>query len=139
MNENLHFSIDKNKLDVAFIHQYLSTKTYWAKGRSIETVKTSIENSMCIGAYEESKQVGFARVVTDYSVFAWIMDVFIIEEFRNQGLGKKLMEFIFSQPKLKNIQRWGLTTTDAHELYKKYGFRALTNPDFHMEIVNSPS
>ena len=139
MNEELHINTDKNKLNIEFIHQYLCTKSYWAKGRSIETVKTSIENSMCFGVYSGTQQIGFARVVTDYSVFAWILDMFIIEEFQNKGIGKKLMTYVMEHPKLNNLQRWGLNTWDAHELYKKYGFKALDHPEVYMEITNTPS
>ena len=139
MNEQYQINTNKNELDIEFIHQYLSKKSYWAKGRSIETVKASIENSMCFGVYNDTQQIAFARVVTDYSVFAWVLDVFVIEEFQNKGIGKKLMNYIMEHPKLSNLQRWGLNTWDAHELYKKYGFKAINKPEIYMEITNTPS
>lgn len=139
MNEDIQISTDKNKLDIAFIHQYLSTNTYWAKGRSLETVRTSIEHSLCFGVFHKTELIGFARVVTDYSVFAWILDVFIIEAFQGKGFGKQLMKHIMDHPDLANLQRWGLNTYDAHGLYEQYGFHELERPDIYMEITHPPS
>ncbi len=139
MIEALEISTNKHKLDVKLIHQYLSEQSYWAKGRSMATVKSSIENSMCFGAYLGDRQVGFARVVTDYAVFGWILDVFIIDEFQNKGVGKRLISSIMAHASLSNLQRWGLNTQDAHELYKKYGFSALEDPEVHMELTHSPT
>src|SRR5215213_3674774 len=87
-------SDDRERLDLEMIHQYLSTQTYWAVGRPLEVVRRSIEGSLSFGLYRESRQVGFARVVTDYATFAWIADVFVLESERGQGLGKWLMEVI---------------------------------------------
>lgn len=126
---------DKTKLDVDLIHKFLSEESYWALGRSIEKVKCSIENSLCFGVYEKEKQVGFARVVSDYSTFAWILDVFILEDHRSKGYGKMLMEAIKSHEKLQNLQRWGLATNDAHSLYKQFGFSSLSKPQNMMEIT----
>ena len=109
------------------------------KGRSIETIQKSIENSLCFGVYKDSQQIGFARVVTDYSVFAWILDVFILKEFREQGLGVKLMESIMNHEELQNLQRWGLATDDAHGLYEKFGFKLIKRPEIFMEFVSTPS
>jgi len=129
---------DKSELDITAIHHFLSTQSYWAKGRSLDTVKKSIENSLCFGIYHEKKQVGFARVVSDYAIFAWIMDVFILPEFRGQGLGKELMQAITSHEKLQNLQRWGLGTEDAHGLYAQFGFGPIAKPANLMEIVRKP-
>jgi ribosomal protein S18 acetylase RimI-like enzyme len=132
-------STDKNKLDVKTIHEFLTNRSYWAKGRSYDTVKCSIENSLCFGIYDKSeKLLGFGRVVTDYSVFAYIMDVFILEEYRNQGLGKCLMGYIMKYPKLQGLQRIMLATNDAQGLYEKYGFGKTITPDNFMEIINKP-
>lgn len=122
-------------MDINLIHDFLSNQSYWAKGRSMDTVKQSIENSLCFGVYLDSKQVGFARVVTDFSVFAWIMDVFIIPEFREQGLSKKLIHSIINHESLQNLQRWGLATSDAHGLYEQYGFKPLSEPQKMMELL----
>ena len=132
-------STDKDKLDLSVIHDFLSNRSYWAIGRSFETVKRSIENSICFGVYDSSdKLVGFARVLTDYAVFAYIMDVFILEDYRRQGLGKQLMSEIMQLSDLHGLQRFMLATNDAHELYEKYGFRQTVIPDKIMEIVNKP-
>ena len=106
-------------------------------GRSFEKVSKSIDNSLCYGLYnKQNKQIGFARVVTDYAVFAWILDLFILEEYQGQGGGKMLMKAIMKHPDLQDLHRWGLGTRDAHGLYKQYGFEELLRPDVLMEIVN---
>lgn len=128
-------STDKDRLDTALIHRYLSQSAYWARGRSYETVVTSIRNSLCFAIFAPSgNQVGFARVVTDYSTFAWLCDVFVIEEHRQRGLGKRLIEAVTSHPELKHVRRILLATNDAHELYRRYGgFRELSHPETWME------
>ncbi|WP_321368794.1 GNAT family N-acetyltransferase [uncultured Draconibacterium sp.] len=132
----IEISTDKQKLDIQIIHNYLSKESYWAKGRSMETVQRSIDNSLCFGVYTENKQVGFARVVTDYAVFAWLLDVFILPEYQGKGYGKKLMQTIMTHEKLQGLRRWGLGTDDAHELYKQFGFTPLNKPENMMEILN---
>jgi N-acetylglutamate synthase-like GNAT family acetyltransferase len=132
-------STDKNKLDIKAIHDFLANRSYWAKERSLDTVKRSVDNSLCFGMYDaQDRLVGFARVVTDYAIFAYIMDVFILEDFRNQGLGKKLMDYIMQYPDLQELQRIMLATKDAHGLYEKYGFKLTVSADKLMEIVNKP-
>ncbi|MDX8340824.1 GNAT family N-acetyltransferase [Draconibacterium sp. IB214405] len=130
----LQVSTDKTKLDIKLIHDYLSKESYWAVGRNIEVVQRSIENSLCFGLYIDNKQIGFARVVTDYAVFAWIMDVFILKDYQGNGYGKKLMHAIMTHEKLQNLQRWGLGTDDAHGLYEQFGFKPLEKPQNMMEI-----
>jgi len=131
----IQISTDKSRLNIDLIHNYLSNESYWAKGRSIEKVKLSIENSICFGVYLDEAQIGFARVVTDYAVFAWILDVFILKDFQGRGYGKKLMNTIMNQNNLQNLLRWGLGTDDAHGLYEQYGFKPLKKPQNMMEIV----
>ena len=130
----IQISTDKTKLNIDLIHEYLSKESYWAIDRDIEVVKRSIDNSLCFGLYLENKQIGFARVVSDYAVFAWIMDVFILKDYRGLGYGKKLMNFIMTHEKLQNLQRWGLGTDDAHGLYEQFGFKPLSKPQSMMEI-----
>ena len=125
-------STDKSRLDLEMIHGFLNT-SYWASGRSIETVERSIENSIPFGVYKGDKQVGFARVITDYATFAWIADVFILDSVRGQGLGKWLMEVILEDPKLQGFRRWVLATKDAHDLYRRFGFSELKLPERWME------
>ncbi len=131
-----YISTDKSLLDTALIHKYLSEDSYWAKGRSIETVKISIENAICFGVFNEQQQVGFARVVSDCAIFAWILDVFILPDFQRNGLGKKLMSEIMSYPDLQGLSRWGLGTADAHGLYQQFGFTPIAVPHRLMEIKN---
>ncbi len=130
-----NFEIDTNRkrLDLDLIHHYLSEQSYWATGRSRETIERSIRNSVAFGIYEGVKQVGFGRVITDYATFAWIADVFVIEQFRGQGLSKWLMEMMLVHPKLQRFRRWVLATKDAHELYRRYGFEELKKPERWME------
>ena len=136
---SFYVSTDKSKLDVGLIHRFLSSESYWAKGRSLEVVSRSIDNSLCFGVFQNDAQIGFARVVSDYAVFAWILDVFIVHSFRKQGVGKLLMEAIMSHPDLQGLQRWGLATEDAHGLYEQYGFSTLKKPGTFMEKVSKPS
>ena len=127
-------STDPAKLDLNAIHLFLSKEAYWAIGRSIEVVKKSIENSLCFGVYLETRQVGFARVVTDYITFAWLCDVFILAEFRGKGLSKWLVKTIIEYPDFTHLRRFLLATRDAHGLYKDYGgFQPLENPERWLE------
>jgi GNAT superfamily N-acetyltransferase len=114
-------STDKARLDIHLIHDYLSRTSYWATGRSLAMVQTSIENSLCFGVYAEGQQVGFARVVTDYATFAWLCDVFVLASHRGQRLGGWLIETIVAHPKLQNLGIFLLATRDAHELYRRHG------------------
>jgi GNAT superfamily N-acetyltransferase len=126
-------STDRALLDLNLIHDYLSNKSYWATGRSRETVNRSIENSLPFGLYNGAEQVGFARVITDYATFAWVADVFILDKARGLGLGKWLMEVILAHPELQGFRRWILATKDAHELYRRFGFAELKRPERWME------
>lgn len=137
MNRQFYVSTDKSKLDIDLIVDFLNNKSYWAKNRSKATIEKSIMNSVCFGAFDqENRQVGFARVITDFSVFAWILDVFILQEYQSKGLGKFLIQEIMSHPDLIAIKRWGLGTNDAHGLYEKFGFKSLSNPEYMMEKIN---
>ncbi|MGA2112510.1 MAG: GNAT family N-acetyltransferase [Anaerolineales bacterium] len=133
-------SSDKAKLDIGTIHRYLAGSSYWAKGRSLQTMAIGIEHSLCFGLYAASgAQVGFARVVTDQATFAWICDVFVLEPHRGKGLGKWLVQTIVGQLELMNPKRMVLATQDAHGLYSKYGgFEPLRNPERWMERLRNP-
>lgn len=126
-------STDSARLNVALVHEYLSESSYWAQGRPREVVERSIEHSLAFGVYLGERQVGFARVITDYATFAWIADVFVLEEFRGQGLGKWLSEVLVAHPDLQGFRRWVLATKDAHELYRRVGFRELQRVERWME------
>ncbi|MBE0570055.1 MAG: GNAT family N-acetyltransferase [Ignavibacteriaceae bacterium] len=127
-------SDDKTKLDIVLIHNFLTT-SYWAVGRKIEEVKKSIEHSICFGVYEDGKQIGFARIVTDYTVIAYLMDVFILEEYRGKGFSKLLLKRIFEDERFKRVKKWMLATKDAHSLYAQFGFGGIKNPDRLMEKI----
>ena len=126
-------STNPERLNVTLIHDFLSNNAYWAKGRSLNTVQRSIENSLNFGVYKGNEQVGFARVVTDYATFAWLADVFVLEAHRGEGLSKWLIETIVTHPQLRGFRRWLLATRDAHELYRRFGFIELTDPRRWME------
>ena len=122
-DQEFEISADKDRLDVPMIHDFLSNRSYWAKGIPLEVLKRSIEHALCFGVYHQGRQVGFARVVTDYATVAYLADVFIIEPCRGRGLGKGLVKTIMDRPDLKGLRMWILGTRDAHELYRKIGFK----------------
>ena len=126
-------STDNESLDLATIHDFISNHSYWGRGRRIKTVQRSLDHSLNFGIFKKDQQVGFARVVTDFATFAWIADVFILEEHRGQGLAKWLMKSILSHPELQGFRRWVLATRDAHELYRKFGFQELRRPERWLE------
>lgn len=133
------YQIDDNpdRLDIEMIHDYLSRRSYWAQDRPIETVIRSVHNSMCFGVYRGDVQVGFARVVTDRATFAWLCDVFVVENERGQALGKALVKAVVGHPDLQGLRRMMLATRDAHSLYQKYGgFDLLIDPTRWMERLN---
>ena len=131
--DDFHISTDKNKLDLPFIHSYLSSHTYWAKGIPLDVVQRSIENALCFGVYKHEQQVGFARVITDFATIAYLGDVFITEEYRGIGLSKWLMQCVVEHPALQGLRRWILLTSDAHGLYEKVGFKPVAKPEVYME------
>jgi GNAT superfamily N-acetyltransferase len=114
-------STDKDRLDVAAIHKYLSEYSYWAQGRSLAAVRTSIEHSLCFGAYRGEELAGFARIVTDQATFAWLCDVFVIEAHRGRGIGKALIRSVMSHPVVSGLRLTLLATRDAQTLYQRYG------------------
>jgi GNAT superfamily N-acetyltransferase len=129
------FAIDteKERLDLDAIHEFLSCESYWAQKRTRGQTQTAIENSICFGVYQCERQIGFARVVSDRATFAYVGDVYIIDEFRGRGLSKWLMQVIVEHPDLQGLRRWVLATRDAHGLYKQFDFDALRFPDRWME------
>ena len=118
-------STDSSLLNVDVIHNYLTKESYWAMNIPREVVEKSISNSLCFGLYENDKQIGFARLVTDKATFAYLADVFILETHRGKGLSKWLMETIQSHPELQGLRRWMLGTRDAHALYEQFGWSVL--------------
>ena len=127
-------STDPARLDVDAIYAFL-TQSYWAGGIPKDTVARSIRHSLCFGAYDEERQIGFARVISDFATYAYIGDVYVLEAYRGQGLGKWLMASIMAHPDLQGLRRWSLATRDAHGLYQQFGFTALNRPEAYMEIT----
>ncbi len=130
-----HFTIstDPARLDVDAIIDML-TRAYWAIGRPRERTERAIENSLVFGVYNGHKQIGLARVVSDYSIFAYLCDVFIHEDYRAHGLGKWLIQTIMEHPDLRDIRRWVLVTNDAHGIYKQFGFTCIEDPEHWMQM-----
>ncbi|GAA4014334.1 GNAT family N-acetyltransferase [Hymenobacter fastidiosus] len=128
-------STDPARLDVAAIHAYLAQESYWATGIPRETVQRAIDHSLSFGLYApDGRLAGFARVVTDTATFAWLCDVFVLAEFRGQGLSKWLLEQVWAHPELQGLRRRLLATLDAHGLYTRFGFAPLAAPDRFLEI-----
>jgi GNAT superfamily N-acetyltransferase len=118
-------SCDRARLDFEVIHGFLSRESYWARGRTRERVERAVAGSLPFGLYKGGRQVGFARVVTDYATFSWLADVFVLDTERGRGLGVWLVECVMSHPDLREMRRWLLATRDAEELYRRFGFRDL--------------
>jgi GNAT superfamily N-acetyltransferase len=120
-------STDKARLDIALIHRVLSA-SYWAEGRTLETVRASIDGSLCFGVYDGEAQVGFTRVITDYATFAYLADVFVVGTHRGKGIGKHLVDMVLRHSSLQTCS-WTLFTKDAHGLYEQFGFERAVNPE----------
>ena len=131
----IEFSTERDRLDVAMIHSFLANESYWVPGISRPTVEKCIQNSLCFGVYLDGRQIGFARVVTDFARYAHLLDVFVLPEFRCRGIGKSLIEHILAHPELRTIMRYTLGTQDAHGLYAQFGFTPFANPERQMELL----
>jgi GNAT superfamily N-acetyltransferase len=123
---------DPARLDLETVHGFL-TGSYWAEGIPRETVARSIRHSICFGAFDGDRQVGFARVISDRATFAYVADVFVLDSHRGRGIGKRIMAAVTSHPELQNLRLWTLFTRDAHGLYRQVGFREARHPDRLME------
>jgi len=124
---------DKNLMNIAMIHQYLSKESYWAKDIPLALVEKSVNNSLNFGVFYKEKQIAYARVITDYSTIAYLGDVFVLPDFRGQGISKWLIKEITEHPALQGLRRWILLTADAHGLYNKYGWESIRQPEKWME------
>ncbi len=133
IKDNYTISTDKSKLDISVIHDFLST-SYWSEDIPMEIVQKAIGNSLCFGLYCGSKQIGFARMISDYATFAYLADVFIVLEERGKGLSKWLMGCILKHKELQGLRNICLLTRDAHSLYAQYGFENLFKPQNFMTI-----
>jgi len=126
-------STDPARVDLPVVHAFLRTEAYWSPGVPMDVVRRSIGGSIVFGVYRGEEQVGFTRVVSDKATFAWICDVFVLDAYRGQGLGKWLMECVVAHPELQGLRRWMLATRDAHGLYTQSGFTELHDPARLME------
>ncbi|HAA12363.1 MAG TPA: GNAT family N-acetyltransferase [Cytophagales bacterium] len=137
VQEPYRITTDIDSFDVLGMYRYLSEESYWATGLTFEKFDRAVKNSLCFGLFKENKQIGLARVISDYATFAYLKDVFVLTEYQGTGLGKWLMDCIFQYPGLNEVDRWHLLTLDAHRLYKQFGFTPLDYPRFHMERVST--
>jgi ribosomal protein S18 acetylase RimI-like enzyme len=135
---DIEISTDPARIDVDVVHGYLST-SYWAQGRPRATVQRSIQHSLCFGAYHSGRQVGFGRVITDYAVFGYVADIFVLPEFQGRGIGKAIVRSMMEHPQLQGLQLMLLRTRDAHGLYRQFGFEVLARPDEMMARQHGPS
>jgi GNAT superfamily N-acetyltransferase len=127
---------DQARFDLDVIHDYLAQESYWAQGIPRPTLEKSVRNSLCFGLFEANRQVGLARVVSDYATIAYLGDVFVLPDYQGRGLAKWLMQCVVAHPDLQNLRRWILVTKDAHGLYRKYGFTQLAQQQNFMELHN---
>ena len=130
----LDIKTGKENMDVKAIHHFLSEDSYWAKGISYELVDSSLTHSFCVGAFIGDEQVGFGRVITDYATFGWFADIFVLPAHRGKGISKEMLSFVLEQPWSKRLRRQMLNTSDAHGLYRQFGFGNLANPGNVLEI-----
>lgn len=130
----MDISNDQARLQIDVIHRFLSSQSTWAIGIPREVVERSIVNSLCFGGYENNQQIAFARVVSDYASFAYLMDVFVLPEYRGRGLSLQLMRAVIAHPQLQGLRRFMLASSNARGLYQHFGFRQLASPDIMMEI-----
>lgn len=130
-----HITTDISKLDIPFIHRFLSKEAGWSKGIPYEKVEKAVRHSLNFGLFDSDFQIGYARVITDHSTIAYLGDVFVAPAFRGKGLSKLLMETVMAHPDLQGLRRWILVTKDAHGLYSQYGWTAIEAPSRWMEIA----
>lgn len=135
LHEDYLISTDPARLDLQVIHGFLS-QTYWAKKIPPALVEKMVRHGLCFGVYHQGRQVGFARIISDYTTFAYLSDVFVLPEHRGRGISKSLVETVMAHPDLQHLRRWMLVTRDAQSLYEQFGFTIVPHPDRHMEIVH---
>jgi N-acetylglutamate synthase-like GNAT family acetyltransferase len=133
--DDFYITSDSRKIDVDVVCSLLK-ESYWANTRKRDVIIKSFESSLCFSLFHKDKQIGFTRVITDCATFAYLCDVIISDEYRNNGLGQWLIECVFKHPDLENLRRWVLITRDAQEFYKNHGFTSLNAPERYMEIFN---
>lgn len=134
--DNFSITTDKSKMDITAIHDFLSKYSGWSDNIPLDRVKTSIDNSLNFGLFDNNKQIGFARIISDFSTIAYLGDIYVLDNYRGQGLSKKLMDAVMGHPNLQGLRRWILLTSTADWLYEKYGFTKLPKPELYMELFD---
>ena len=134
--DDFTITTDKSKMDIVAIHDFLSKYSGWSDNIPFYKVKSSIDNSLNFGLFHNDKQIGFARIISDFSTIAYLGDIYVLDDYRGQGLSKKLMDAVFEHPNLQGLRRWILLTSTADWLYEKYGFTKLPKPELYMELFN---
>ncbi|TYR35790.1 GNAT family N-acetyltransferase [Sphingobacterium phlebotomi] len=134
--DDFTITTDKSKMDIVAIHDFLSKHSGWSDNIPFERVKTSIDNSLNFGLFHNGKQIGFARIISDFSTIAYLGDIYVLDIYRGQGLSKKLMDAVIKHPNLQGLRRWILLTSTADWLYEKYGFSKLPKPELYMELFD---
>lgn len=137
--EDLKISTDRGLLDKELIWEFLARQSYWQRGVDMKKVEAAIQNSICFGVYRGKKQIAYTRVVTDFSIIAYVMDFFILEEFRGLGIGNWLIECVLAHPDLSRVKRWMLRTHHQHDLFAKFGFDVIDEPDTVMIRISDTS
>jgi GNAT superfamily N-acetyltransferase len=130
---DLHISTDRTRIDIAVVHRFLSTESSWARGIALEVVRRSIGNSLCFGGYCDGAQVAFARVVSDFATFAYLLDVFVLAPYRGRGFGERMVGAVVGHEQLQGLRRFILVTSSAHGLYARFGFNSPAHPETYME------
>ena len=136
VRDEFSISTDREKLDLPFIHAFLSKESYWVQGIPLEHVEKAVEHSLNFGLYHQDRQIGYARVITDFVRVAYLADVFIAVPYRGKGLSKWLVGEIMNHPDLQHLRRWMLHTKDAHGLYEQLGWTAAAKPETYLEIYH---
>jgi N-acetylglutamate synthase-like GNAT family acetyltransferase len=134
--DNFSITTDRSKMDITAIHDFLSKYSGWSDNIPLDRVKISIENSLNFGLFDNNKQIGFARIISDFSTIAYLGDIYVLDNYRGQGLSKKLMDVVIGHPNLQGLRRWVLLTSTAKWLYEKYGFTSLPKPELYMELFD---
>jgi len=134
--DDFKITTDKSKMDIVAIHDFLSKYSGWSDNIPFDTVKISIDNSLNFGLFHNDKQIGFARIISDFSTIAYLGDIYVLDNYRGRGLSKKLMDAVIEHPNLQGLRRWILLTSTADWLYEKYGFTKLPKPELYMELFD---
>jgi len=126
--EGYRLTEDPIEIDVAEAHAFLA-RSYWAEGISLSTVAAAIDHSFCIAVYYGSAQIAFARLITDFATFAYLTDVYVLEDHRGKGLASVMLAHLQEHPRLQGLRRWLLFTADAQAVYEKAGWTTYVHPD----------